>query len=87
MRLGCDLFRNGGSVIVHLLSLCLYRPVSVQVKSIRAKVEVPDLSSSNSFIGKRIIVFIKMTELLRELGLALSTLQQDHKENMHPLVY
>jgi len=66
-RLGCDLFRNGGSVIVHLLSLCLYKPRSTQVKSIRTEVEAQGLSSSNSFISKRIIVFIKLAELLKEI--------------------
>lgn len=68
MRLGCDLFRNGGSVIVHLLSLCLSGPLwSTQVKCIRAKVEAQGLSSSNSFISRRIIMLIKLAELLKDL--------------------
>lgn len=57
----------GGSVIVHLLSLCLYRPGSMQVKSIGSKVGAQSLSSSNSFISRRISVFIKLAENLKEM--------------------
>lgn len=39
-----------------------------EVKSIRAKVGAQGLSSSNSFISKRIIVFVKLAELLKEIA-------------------
>lgn len=67
-EMGVLFVQNEGSVIVHLLSLCLCRCRSMGVKSIRAKVEAQGSSSSNSCISKRIPVFIKLAELLKEIA-------------------